>query len=881
MQDFSNRAERIAAEIRALGEKIDRRRFIDDACQTDVLLKQQVERLLGLEHGNSEDTKAEPMACEPSGVPSVPEGGDTKLLDDSGEGSYEGFERREDGTKYIGPYTIVGKLGEGGFGNVYHARQSEPVRRDVAVKVLKKGMDSRQILGRFEIERQTLAMMDHSGIAKIFDAGRTSTGQPYFVMELVKGIPITKYCNNQKLPIDERVRLFIDVCHAVQHAHHKGVIHRDLKPSNILVTIGDERAKPVVIDFGVAKTTQGPLGEQTVVTQMHQVIGTPLYMSPEQAEMSSLDIDTRADIYSLGVILYELLCGTTPFSRESLRGTALSVARKLQEVDPPRPSQRLTEDAEKAQNLASKLGETSVSLQRSLRSELDWIVMKCLEKQRGKRYPTVSGLAQDLQRYLDDEPVQARRSTVVYSLQKLAAKHRLVAISALLIFASMATGTVVSMYMYFQAQQRARDVLRLADLNEIISLEQEIPGLVTTPLLKRKSQMRSWLDRVQVPMARIDDHRRTLERLTAIGRRENSKDVFATLEYQWQFDNQQELVQRLKAFSGSQGRVAQVQRWHNASPSEQAMKEAWARCMADLEKTQPTWQVKERFGLYPIGKSPHSGLWEFVDLNTGLAPTDTSAMPEPTDGVVYVLVPGGTFMMGSPPEEAGRAPSEHQHPARVSPFLIAKYEFTQAQWIRIMGFVQKTEFPGELKPTAASWFEARDCCLQIMAELPTEAQWEFACRAHSAGPYAGSIEDLGWFDANSAKNAEVKSDKELKEIGRKMPNDFNLFDMHGNAHEWVFDAYDKNFYHSPEAQSLDPVRPPRYQTHYDWTLATSNFETEEEREVLEAVLRGGTYNGKASYCRSANRYHEEQVVAFSDVGFRPCIDDLITVVDSN
>ncbi len=799
---------------------------------------------------------------------------DATRRDRAGDDGNPELEVREDNSLAIGPYLVIDKLGEGGFGNVYHARQSEPVRREVAVKVLKLGMDSRQILARFEIERQTLAMMDHAGIAKVFDAGTTAAGQPYFVMELVRGIPITRYCDRKKLGLTERVRLFIDVCHAVQHAHHKGVIHRDLKPSNILVTVGDERPKPVVIDFGVAKTTQGHLGDQSVVTHLHQMIGTPLYMSPEQAEMSSLDIDTRTDVYSLGVVLYELLCGQTPISREEmLKAPALQIVRMLREVEPMRPSQHLGTDSQSAETTAAKFGETTVGLQRQLRSELDWIVMKCLEKQRSNRYATVSGLAQDLQRYLDNEPIQARRPTLAYSLRKFAAKNRLLAISAALILASMVTGTAVSLAMYRQAEKRARDVLRLSDLNELVALEQQLPNLIPTPIDRRRRAMEDWLERAREPASRIEAHRDTLQRLTARGRQEQNKVVFETQEEQWQFDNQLALVQKLEMFSWKSGKIAQVESWIESTPSLETIAQAWKTCLADLRRSHPDWYLISRDGLYPIGKDAVTGLWEFVDLTTGVTPGSTRTKPRVVDGLVYVLVPGGEFQMGSPEDEPGRKETELQHTATVSPFLVSKYEVTQAQWLRIIGYAQKTDHPGELKPTSASWFEAKDYCERLGATLATEAQWEYACRAGTTGAYAGNgqLRDMGWFLSNS--------DQQLHDIGQKQPNQFNLFDMHGNAIEWVFDGYDPDFYQTAEARLPDPVYPPKHQTHFSWTKTSPGLVTTEQREELEAMLRGGSCLGKASYCRSADRFHEEQVVATSTVTIRPCISDLVKLAE--
>jgi serine/threonine protein kinase len=320
----------------------------------------------------------------------------------------------------IGRYKLLEQIGEGGCGVVYVAEQTEPVRRRVALKVIKLGMDTKAVVARFEAERQALAMMDHPNIAKVFDAGTTETGRPYFVMELVRGIRITDYCDQNQLSTKERLDLFIKVCHAIQHAHQKGIIHRDIKPSNIMVTLHDGVPVPKVIDFGIAKATEARLTEATVYTQLHQFIGTPAYMSPEQAEMSGLDIDTRSDIYSLGVLLYELLTGRTPFdAKELVKGGLEAMRRTIRQAEPPRPSTRLsTLQGEALTATAKQHGTEGGQLLRLIRGDLDWIVMKCLEKDRTRRFETANGLAMDLRRHLENEPIVARPPSTAYRMQK-------------------------------------------------------------------------------------------------------------------------------------------------------------------------------------------------------------------------------------------------------------------------------------------------------------------------------------------------------------------------------------------------------------------------------------------------------------------------------
>jgi serine/threonine protein kinase/tetratricopeptide (TPR) repeat protein len=343
----------------------------------------------------------------------------------------------------IGPYKLLQLLGEGGMGVVYLAEQEEPVKRRVALKVVKAGMDSARVLTRFEAERQALALMDHPNIARVLDADTTAAGRPYFVMELVKGIPFTRYCDQEHLTPQERLGLFVPVCQAVQHAHQKGVIHRDLKPSNVLVALYNGVPVPKVIDFGVAEATAHKLTERTMFTEVGQIVGTLEYMAPEQAELNNLDVDTRADIYSLGVIVYELLTGSPPFTATQLRVAAFTeVLRILREVEPPKPSTRLSSSQE-LPSIAARRKLEPKRLTKLVRGELDWIVMKALEKDRTRRYATANGLARDVQRYLADESVEACPPSAAYRLKKFARKHtRLLATS--LAFALLLAGATAA-----------------------------------------------------------------------------------------------------------------------------------------------------------------------------------------------------------------------------------------------------------------------------------------------------------------------------------------------------------------------------------------------------------------------------------------------------
>jgi WD40 repeat protein/serine/threonine protein kinase len=364
----------------------------------------------------------------------------------------------------IGPYELREQLGEGGFGVVFLAEQQQPIRRQVALKVIKPGMDTRQVIARFEAERQALAMMDHPNIARVLDAGTTNSGRPYFVMELVRGVPITEYCDEQQLRPSQRLSLFVDVCRAVQHAHQKGIIHRDLKPTNVLVVEYDGQPVPKVIDFGVAKAVGPQLTDQTLVTGLGSIVGTLEYMSPEQADFNARDIDTRADVYSLGVILYELLTGTTPLTRERLgRTSPANVLRAIREEDPPKPSARLSALKDSLAAISAQRSLEPVLLTRMVRGELDWIVMRALDKDRSRRYATANGLARDVERYLQDEPVEAGPPSAWYKVRKLVGKHRKPLAAAGTFTLLLTAGTIVSTWLAVRATRAERAVTQERD----------------------------------------------------------------------------------------------------------------------------------------------------------------------------------------------------------------------------------------------------------------------------------------------------------------------------------------------------------------------------------------------------------------------------------
>jgi len=449
---LTERVEAIFYDVLAV-EPSSRKAYLDQVCAGDAGLRARVEEML------SSQSQAEGFFKDEN-----PGAGIARLVADASVGKEAGLNlevpAEQELGKQIGPYKLLQKIGEGGCGLVYMAEQEKPVRRRVALKVIKLGMDTKNVIARFAAERQALALMDHPNIASVLDAGATELGRPFFVMELVRGVKITEFCDQNHLDVRQRLEVFIHVCSAIQHAHQKGVIHRDIKPSNVLVTSHDGVPVPKVIDFGIAKATEGRLADNTLFTAYDQFIGTPAYMSPEQAEMSGLDVDTRSDIYSLGVLLYELLTGKTPFESKELLASGLDALRHtLREKEPQMPSTLLTSLRQDESSTTAKCRRTdSRKLISVLQGDLDWIVMKALEKDRTRRYQTANGLALDIQRYLDNEPIFARPPSRLYRLQKLVRRNKIVFAAIGVTSAALIFGLGTSMWMMIkerEARQRA------------------------------------------------------------------------------------------------------------------------------------------------------------------------------------------------------------------------------------------------------------------------------------------------------------------------------------------------------------------------------------------------------------------------------------------
>jgi WD40 repeat protein len=467
MSPPDDRLKAVFDQAAELPESAGRVAFLDRECAGDAALRERVEALLRAHDAAGSFLARPPYPAAADDLEAV------GPRHDAPTATWAGLTTAA-GAVVGGRYKLLEPIGEGGMGTVWMAEQTEPIRRRVAVKLIKPGMDSSQVLARFEAERQALALMDHPNIAKVFDAGTTPDGRPFFVMELVKGVPITKHCDEHRLTPRERLELFVPVCQAIQHAHQKGVVHRDLKPSNVLVAPYDGKPVVKVIDFGVAKAAGQPLTEKTLFTGLGAVVGTPEYMSPEQAELNNADVDTRSDVFSLGVLLYELLTGSTPLTRKRLKQAALlEVLRLVREEEPPRPSTRLS-TAEGLPSIAACRGLEPRKLSGVVRGELDWIVLKALEKDRTRRYETATGLAQDIENYLNDEPVRACPPSAAYRVTKFARKHRRLLLAATVLVSALLIGIVGSSYGLVRAvaeKRNADDARAAAETNEARAVE--------------------------------------------------------------------------------------------------------------------------------------------------------------------------------------------------------------------------------------------------------------------------------------------------------------------------------------------------------------------------------------------------------------------------
>jgi serine/threonine protein kinase/formylglycine-generating enzyme required for sulfatase activity len=767
----------------------------------------------------------------------------------------------------LGPYLLQECLGRGGFGTVFRGEQQEPIRRPVAVKIMNPGMDSRDLLARFAAEREALNRMDHPGIARLLDAGATPKGRPYFVMELVAGPTLLTHCRQRRLPVRARVELFLLVLDAMQHAHQKAMLHRDLSSNNVLVADPDGAAQPKIIDFGIAKSLDDPLLQGGALTMRGTLLGTPEFMSPEQAAGSVEDIDTRADVYSLGAQLYELLSDQLPIPGVVLRSQGLAgMAEVVRTYQPALPSEAGPRE---------RRGE--------LRGDLDSIVAKAIAKVREDRYGSVGEFAADLRRHLAYEPVAVSKPSSWYRMRRFVRRHRgeslalgVAAVGLLAAFVLMAS----SLRMAHAAKEDAQRLQQQADAQrdagrQLFASEERLAAAIAAeaalppPWPEYADDYDRWLREHALPLGRERDTlRERFDALAPHGAAATTTDV-VTMRY---FDSARaRLDKAFVAFHAEGGPLREVQRRQKLladviAPAMAAHAADWHAAIAAIEHCDGTTvsrdyrglRVPALPGLVPLGPDPTTKLYEFVDLAshapgyplpvrdaTGVLRTDAGS------GIVFVLLPAGRLDEGAYKNRPGvdgndelAAEDElHGGSVQLDAFLIARTELTQAQWNRLAGRVTLGDDP-LLPVTDLEWSRASAVLDRFGMQLPTEAQWEYACSAHGRWPWStgAAIEDVvkaGWFTHG------------LQPVGLLAPNAFGLYDMHGNAAEWCED--EKLPYDDSTTRHGDGLRERKVPRH-----------GEELR-----VVRGGAWHQGPQFARATARDARSPASRDATIGVRP------------
>ncbi len=752
--------------------------------------------------------------------------------------------------RHIGGYRILRRLGEGGMGEVFLAAQERPVKRLVALKRIRSHLASEQVSERFRAERQALAMLEHPGIARVYEAGTEADGRLWFAMEYVDGEPLSSWCDRHSLGIRGRVELLVQICEAVHHAHQKGLIHRDLKPGNLLVHEVDGRPSVKVIDFGLAKSTDVSLLDRVDLTEVGQLLGTPEYMSPEQAVESDARVDIRTDVYALGVVLYELLVGVLPFDPVELRRAGLlEMLRILREREAPTPSTRLSSLGDRVAEIANRRRLEPSTLRSAVRGDLDWITTRATEKERERRYASVSEFAADLRRYLEGDPVVAGPRTARYRLRKFVAKHRMVVggVAAMVLGASVALAVIVAFYL--EAERNLQGFSRLEATRRGRRLLERTAGL--WPFRPDRvvdhdawlEDARTWLLEVEPVVGELRDLRRRHGRPVAA--REPAWEFGSTLDASLELALT-ELVALRDDFTGPDGVLAQIaalRGWASEleDRSVRAYRDEWLRAVAEIDSDLGL-RIEPIVGLVPLGPDPDSRLQEFAILEPDVvvpARDDSRHLVFDDAGrpVVLVLVPGGATWVGSQrvdpklpnfePEAVNRdsrnggavpeAGSEDQrarevlHHCVLEPFLVSKFEITQAQWERVMGDrpslmpMLASEAQRRVHPVeSVTWNRAMEYARRLGMTLPTRAEWSHAARAGSAGHWwwGDDRARLPWFvnfaDERTVARFSMLADSEFADlddghaehapVGSYGANPFGLHDVLGNLWEYTLDS---------------------------------------------------------------------------------------------
>jgi len=782
-------------------------------------------------------------------------------------------------------YEIVRLLGQGGQGSVYLAEQASPVRRLVALKVVRGDADTGLVLRRFDSERQALARMQHEAVARIFDAGASEDGRPYFAMEYVEGAPITTACDARCAPLTARLELFMLVCAGVAHAHRKGIIHRDLKPSNVLLT-GDPPA-PKVIDFGLAKAVQ-PADEGSLLTASGAIVGTLDYMSPEQAGMPDSDVDTRTDVYALGVLLYELLVGRVPFKTS---GNLLELQRRILTEEPRTPSSHFAGAAAGSAEVAARRGSEPGTFARLLRGDLDRIVLCALEKRPEDRYQTAEALAADVQAYLRHEPIAVGPRSIAYRLRKFVRRHR-VSVGAAAVLAI--TG-LVAVVLTTSANARAREYLsdfeQLALPSRVSRLRELHLQLPAWP--SAMADLDAWLVEADAIRSQAADLEATRARLAAISETAGtalSRLDRARVQLRSAVERTGAEIEAVFAPGSDRTRILRKRsiatRLAARTPTEAAK---WVRA-AHAVAHDPRFAgfvLTPQEGLLPLEENPHSHLWEFYDLASAAegeeAPergADGEVRVGEGTGIVFVLLPGGQVRWGAQKDRPGapyydpmaEVTEELLHVTKLAPFLLAKHELTQGQWMRLWdGGNPSTYMPETAKAKTANVLVTLahpvenvsfDQCASVLRvhgmRLPQEAEWEYACRAGTATIWSTGDDPVTLQEHANVADRTLRTESpshivssELEDgyafhapVGRFRPNAFRLCDMHGNVSEWC--AYD-----------------------YEAELAARNGVGNAPGTRFSHMERGGSWLYPADFARSAARAARQGGYLNSDLGLRP------------